>query len=1388
MREPAIAAIIARAGVHNDERRSAVRTLCAARVDQYMTALEKAATWRGERVWHKFRDIARERTGPLTRKIFSIINRVVSGATQTAGKLAELYQDDDKHRGEIIRGAQAVRDEACRLGARIHAASTSYPDVMLEVMRKVGRPVAARHEGLGLAEACTFANFKAALARSQVRTGVGVDGWNSYLLRYDTEEAQRQYWEQLCIAIARSEYPPEWKQWVAMLHMKPGEDPRELGRRRDIWVTCHGQKLVMRMINKEYERVSNAVTPGLQAGYAIGRNAKENVLVLRLAQQQAAATQSMLCIGWQDMGSFFMSCCYEVLWAAEARTGVDPSITRVVQALHDSVTGRYETEWGLTEGFAIGKGTGQGCVNGAVRSKLLLNVMQGAVDRLCKGHQVVGGRGVGQMYFADDGAYLADTPGALQQMYDVAWVMAKVCGLRLIVKGKKKTAYVATYWEGGQQHDVTDWQLRFPDGQVIPQIMCNTEQAAAPTYTASTARRAREAKAAAALSGEAATVTKVGSDDVHTYRYLGAEMTARWQGGMNVTRQEIRMRVIHVIKAIGRIQHLTHEQLRGIIDIAIEGIIGYYARGTPLTKADCDAIETARAEAIRVRGYTTGAPKAQLYEAQEQGGMGHTHAYSMAAAALFDQIDRALSANEGEPHRHAVEAQIAETCWRLGCRRIHPLEWHPTHIEHELSEDNIIEAWILTKLRMRKRGVRTGTRLDGALSDERWQERRSEVIRNGPRLWEAASDLEREIWGAVPVHEFRGVLARAGVATWGDITNMCSGAWLTWREVCERHGLRVTRTGERAAYEEMVRQMEARSRTSAVTQWQEYVTQRWRTTVQVHGSDAAKMAYAKEPNTRGDGKGDIVEVIAAKAAPACMGGWEYLVRDGEGRRVWRPRSEVDAIIQDSIASVQQAETARDAAWPVSLWERIERGVTSLDGGERATAQRARRATGSSPATADDIRALVTLLYQQVDIGLGTAEEVRRHNVPTYTADSGARYARWKSDPAVTTYIGEPNPEYTTNPQEQINGGPRAAEKTIMGLTPYVAQQAMAVPTRGGVRVDMLERVDQAERWWREEMAAEIAAEEIIGGSASGLISRGDSSGLANIDDKPVTYMERVAIRMRAADKDDEWQPGRAFWRAGGNASGTTEIGSSEIADDPVMNLVQRCDELESDTFIGYRPVRARRGGLKIICDEAEQKALRERGDRETWHARRILMALHAAHEFTHAACTDGSLIPARRGRARRVAYGVWEGMASRKHVGHDERATANVAAGERESGEQLLARVGQGLWGGRLPDEWEVFDAEMYAILAYLRHTANVGDDAASQRRCLVVSDCQSVLQEIEHAWRDERAGRRRDRSVMMDEICYHRRRLGLVVTVWVPSHRGIAMNAYADAAAKAYA
>ena len=52
------------------------------------------------------------------------------------------------------------------------------------------------------------------------------------------------------------------------------------------------------------------------------------------------------------------------------------------------------------------------------------------------------------------------------------------------------------------------------------------------------------------------------------------------------------------------------------------------------------------------------------------------------------------------------------------------------------------------------------------------------------------------------------------------------------------------------------------------------------------------------------------------------------------------------------------------------------------------------------------------------------------------------------------------------------------------------------------------------------------------------------------------------------------------------------------------------------------------------------------------------------------------------------------------------------------------------MWGGNLPNTWEVIDAEMYAILAYLRKMASASD--AQARRCLVLCDCKPALQQIE--------------------------------------------------------
>jgi len=83
--------------------------------------------------------------------------------------------------------------------------------------------------------------------------------------------------------------------------------------------------------------------PGLQAGYAKGRTACEQILVMRLAQEQCVAEGGTLCIGFCDWNCFFQSCVRQCQWKCEEWTGVDPGVTAVIQALHEEAQGQYET-------------------------------------------------------------------------------------------------------------------------------------------------------------------------------------------------------------------------------------------------------------------------------------------------------------------------------------------------------------------------------------------------------------------------------------------------------------------------------------------------------------------------------------------------------------------------------------------------------------------------------------------------------------------------------------------------------------------------------------------------------------------------------------------------------------------------------------------------------------------------------------------------------------------------------------------------------------------------------------------------------------------------------------------------------------------------------------
>ena len=110
-----------------------------------------------------------------------------------------------------------------------------------------------------------------------------------------------------------------------------------------------------------------------------------------------------------------------------------------------------------------------------------------------------------------------------------------------------------------------------------------------------------------------------------------------------------------------------------------------------LTWEDMEKVEKARAAAVQRATGIWVSPRRLLWGPETDGCMGRKHLYARAAEALFDQFDRMLAGGTGEPGRAAVEAMVADTCYRLGCRGCNPLEWMPRHLEGVLSDESLVE-------------------------------------------------------------------------------------------------------------------------------------------------------------------------------------------------------------------------------------------------------------------------------------------------------------------------------------------------------------------------------------------------------------------------------------------------------------------------------------------------------------------------------------------------------------------------------------------------------------------------------------------------------------------------------------------------------------------------
>eukprot|EP00965_Chrysotila_dentata_P119664 3956513-Pleurochrysis_carterae.AAC.1 len=308
------------------------------------------------------------------------------------------------------------------------------------------------------------------------------------------------------------------------------------------------------MLEAEYNEVADKYVLNTQAGWTEDRMATEHSLTVRIVEERCDWHRKPCIKGYVGgYGKFFHEC------KPRGAMGVGRSDGSIRSDYLDNegatggkdkerggLVGRYETAYGITEPVEIRKGLGQGDLLSPVRSKLILAIIQKAMQRLVPGIEfnTKASRGAPFLIYADDGIILTDSVHTLQLAMEVLWVMTKILGLDMQIKGKKKTAWSGVYYnEDGHESDITGWEITLPDGTKIPQLR-GTE----------------------------------------TYKYLGTQLRPERAKGSSIKlmKKTIAEKSKRVIYTIGRLPGLTQKQMGSTLALGMAGVLGYYARRTPM--------------------------------------------------------------------------------------------------------------------------------------------------------------------------------------------------------------------------------------------------------------------------------------------------------------------------------------------------------------------------------------------------------------------------------------------------------------------------------------------------------------------------------------------------------------------------------------------------------------------------------------------------------------------------------------------------------------------------------------------------------------------------------------------------------------------------------------
>ena len=524
-----------------------------------------------------------------------------------------------------------------------------------------------------LARELTWPVFQGVLAGIPRGKAVGAGGFSIELLANADEPTQKLFYECLMSDVRRQAYPPEWREVIYVLLVKPlPSNPLLLTQRREIALMAQDMKLVMHMVRATAYRRLGARLRKEAVGWVPGYGTSDASLPFVLATQQAARLGHSIYVLLIDLATFFPRCDRWAMNMAEWRLGLPAEVTQLVESIYgtgredpeEAVSCRFDSAVGMGAPFPNYMGALMGEVLSPDKARILLNTVLWAIILTVRGVPMHGydlegaARYVVSMAYADDWAGTMLLEPEMHKVWMVWASWAPISGCKLGIKLLMKTVAGGIVRERGNDGVVRaraamDIQLRTVKGDKVP-VMDGTRDA---------------------------------------YPHLGRK--TRFDGNDGPAWQALRGKLLRAVRRISRMHKPSISSILTVSNGLFMGLGGFGAQALYVTWREAEQVEAAWRKVFnRVAKRQTSTPSVTLYEGWQTGEKAkkRRHLWQITASSLYTTFSKAMADREDTNARAAARSALALALREWGCVE-EPRRWQWGHLavslEASLNSGNV---------------------------------------------------------------------------------------------------------------------------------------------------------------------------------------------------------------------------------------------------------------------------------------------------------------------------------------------------------------------------------------------------------------------------------------------------------------------------------------------------------------------------------------------------------------------------------------------------------------------------------------------------------------------------------------------------------------------------